>query len=109
MVGLWASTVTALTLRRRISARRAAPIGDSVVVMAGPVAMDVQRRLGEARAEAADDALQFLVELLRLGRQWRTAGLRGGGLGRELGQVDGEELAVLDDHAAADHHGVHAG
>ena len=42
-----------------------------------------------------------------LRRQLRAPRLRGRGLGGELGQVDGEQLVVLHDHAAADHHRMH--
>src|SRR5580704_7805800 len=45
-----------------------------VRVLAGAVAMDVQRRLGETGAERPDDLLQPLVELLRRRRDLFASG-----------------------------------
>src|SRR6266851_6273516 len=108
MVGVELSTVTPVTRQPSTSLRRSRSRGESGVMMARSKAVNVQRRLGQPRAEGADDLLQLLVELLRRAGEGRAPGLRGGGLGRELGQIDGQDRAVLHDHAAADHHRMHA-
>src|SRR5258706_14394284 len=69
----------------------------SMRVLAGAVAVNVQRRVGEPRTEGADDLLHLLIELLGLALWLGPPRLDGRDLGRELRQVDGEELAILHD------------
>ena len=77
--------------------------------MGVPVAMDVIGRVGQADAEAADQALELGAERLGAFVQGRQADARGSGIAGELGHVATDLAALLHHHAAAHHHGIHAG
>src|SRR3984957_9251334 len=78
-------------------------VSPSMRMLTGAVAVDVQRRLGEARTERPDGLLQPLVELLRRRRDLFAPDARFLCLGGQRREIDGQQLVVLNDHAAADH------
>src|SRR3984893_5332903 len=71
------------------------------------VAVNVVRGAGEARAVAADDRDEGLVEPPAVGVGGREAITRRRDAIAQPGEIDRGEAAVVDDEAAGDHHARH--